>query len=327
MPEPDQPIPEPDQPIPEPDQPIPERGLIAEWLQKMHADEETIALLVEARDVLDASSELRDRVQAAVASVTESVGVMDAAWPTPTGLNAHPDRFVRMADAVAVLCCVPPLLEFHDAHGVPRSQTWSLLADLPRHFKLYRAIHGVDGFEHLHWLANHLRGLLYDMGRLQVQREQPTGFPFDEEAMSSTGFRGLQRGEAVLSVHIPGTGPMDATACDASLSRARREVPRWFPGERYPAFVCFSWLLDPQLAAYLPPDSNILRFQRRFELFGEPFPELDSTKTYIFRVPGDTALDALPQRTTLERAYVRHVRDGGEWYIRAGWFPADAVAR
>jgi GNAT-like C-terminal domain/N-acyltransferase N-terminal domain len=321
---PDQPIPQPDQRIPDPLQRIPEPGLIAEWLQLMHADEDTIGLLVEARDVLDDSAELRDRVRTAALSVTESTDVLDAAWPTPTGLNTHEDRFVRMADAVAVLCCVPPLLAFHEGHGVPGSQTWSLLRDLPRHIDLYRAVHGVDGFEHLHWLANHMRGLLYDMGRLQVQRERPNGFPFDEEAMRATGFRGLEPGNAILSVHIPATGPMDEAACDASLSRALRDLPRWFPGERYPAFVCFSWLLDQQLAEYLPPDSNVLRFQRRYQVFGTPLPEFGTTRTYIFKVPGDTALDALPQRTSLERAYVRHIRDGGEWYIRAGWFPADA---
>ena len=114
----------PDPPIPEPDHPIPERGLIAEWLRMMHADEETIALLVEARDVLDASPELRDRVQAAAASVTESIDVLDAGWPTPTGLNAHEDRFVRMADAVgrAVLRA--------SAVGVPPCTRSAAIADL-----------------------------------------------------------------------------------------------------------------------------------------------------------------------------------------------------
>jgi GNAT-like C-terminal domain/N-acyltransferase N-terminal domain len=314
-----------DLPMPGSDRPMPGSDQIAEWLRLMKADTDTTALLIEARDVLESSAALRHLVLAAAASITESVGVMNAPWPTPSGLQAHEDRFVRMADALAVLCCVPTLLAFHDAHGVPRPQTWTLLSDLPRHITLYRAIHGVDGFEHLHWLANHMRGLLYDMGRLQVQRELPTGFPYDEEEMEASGFGGLEPGEAVLSVHIPGTGPMHVAACDASLRRALREVPRWFRGERYRAFVCFSWLLDPQLAEYLAPDSNILRFQRRFELIGTPLPEGGSTKTYIFELPGDTELDALPQRTTLERAYVRHIRDGGEWYMRAGWFSADAV--
>jgi hypothetical protein len=327
---PDQSTPEPDVSVPEPHLPepyLPESHLIEEWLRLMHADEEMIGLLVQARDVVARSPELRDRVEAASAFVTASSGVMDAAWPTPTGLNADEDRLVRMADALAVLCCVPPLLAFHESRRVPRSQTWTLLTDLPRHLHLYRAVHGVYGFEHLHWLANHLRGLLYDMGRLQVQRERPTGFPFDEDAMRAAGFRGLESGDAILSLHIPATGPMDEAACDASLSRALGDLSRWFPGEQHPAFVCFSWLLDPQLAEYLPADSNILRFQRRFEVFGEPFPELGTTRTYIFKVPGDTNIDALPQRTTLERAYVRHIHDGGEWYIRAGWFPAEQVSR
>ena len=31
-------------------------------------------------------------------------------------------------------------------------------------------------------------------------------------------------------------------------------------------FVCHSWLLDPQLGEYLRPDSNIMRFQQRFDV-------------------------------------------------------------
>jgi len=33
--------------------------------------------------------------------------------------------------------------------------------------------------------------------------------------------------------------------------------------------------------------------------------------------PGD--LDALPQRTSLQRALVAHLRSGGHWWTRVGW--------
>ena len=90
--------------------------------------------------------------------------------------------------------------------------------------------------------------------------------------------------------------------------------------------VCNSWLLDDQLARYLPEDSNILGFQRRFRVPDEA-PVSDGDLTILKFVfdrpetplrPGE--LDALPQRTTLERAVVGHLRDGGHWYSRAGWY-------
>jgi hypothetical protein len=31
-------------------------------------------------------------------------------------------------------------------------------------------------------------------------------------------------------------------------------------------------------------------------------------------------LDALPQETTLQRAVVAHLRGGGHWHGRTGWF-------
>jgi hypothetical protein len=38
------------------------------------------------------------------------------------------------------------------------------------------------------------------------------------------------------------------------------------------------------------------------------------------------ALDDLPQRTTLERAIVAHLRAGGHWRARTGWFEFDRPA-
>ncbi len=44
----------------------------------------------------------------------------------------------------------------------------------------------------------------------------------------------------------------------------------------------------------------------------------------LFRVKYDGSpelLDRLPQRTTLQRAIVTRLRQGGHWYNRTGWLP------
>src|SRR6202035_466662 len=76
-----------------------------------------------------------------------------------------------------------------------------------------------------------------------------------------------------IGLHIPEAGPMTPEAVASSLGQARAFFPRHFPDERYTAFTCGSWLLDPQLLEYLPAGSNIARFQRMFEL--EPYQEPD----------------------------------------------------
>ncbi|MGH3660079.1 MAG: acyltransferase domain-containing protein, partial [Micromonosporaceae bacterium] len=80
-------------------------------------------------------------------------------------------------------------------------------------------------------------------------------------------------------------------------------------------FTCSSWLLDPQLAEYLPEHSRIIQFQRRFHLIPvhteAELPAADGdVAEYVFgRTHHD--LDAYLQVTTLHRAYVAHLRSGG----------------
>jgi len=67
----------------------------------------------------------------------------------------------------------------------------------------------------------------------------------------------------------------------------------------------------------LPADSNIVRFQRRFE----PVPgwregDADVLRFVFGRLGGD--LDRLPQDSALQRAIVAHLRAGRHWRTRTG---------
>jgi hypothetical protein len=123
----------------------------------------------------------------------------------------------------------------------------------------------------------------------------------------------------VLSVHIPGfCGPFPPEVCEASFDLAREFFPRHFPEETYRFAVCKSWLLDRQLADYLPETSNIVQFQRRFQLAYAPEPDNHDTLDFVFRAPG-RPLDELPQDTALQRAVVSHIRAGNSWAVSMGW--------
>ncbi|MFT4164335.1 MAG: hypothetical protein QM650_03755, partial [Microlunatus sp.] len=102
------------------------------------------------------------------------------------------------------------------------------------------------------------------------------------------------------------------------------------PDQPASALVCKSWLLDPQLGDYLPPDSNLIRFQHRFRLL--PHVPLDDVSEgdremmrlgLQLRVPADGPLTdddlcRVPTETTLQRAFVSHLRSGGHWHKRTG---------
>ncbi|MEU0560546.1 acyltransferase domain-containing protein [Dactylosporangium sp. NPDC006015] len=199
------------------------------------------------------------------------------------------------------LALVDAVMGYHREHGVAEEVSWATLADLGRNLAVDRRMRG-EGWPVMQaWLSLHWRGGVYELGRLQHQR-----------------------GVGAIDLHVPDSGPLTPAAIDASLAEARAFFPVHFPDEAYTEFACGSWLLDPQLLEYLPEDSNIVRFQRRFEL--EPYEEAEKidpdveVRRFVFRTL-TTPLDQLPQTTALQRAVVEHFKAGGHFQWRKGRFP------
>jgi GNAT-like C-terminal domain/N-acyltransferase N-terminal domain len=214
----------------------------------------------------------------------------------------------------ALLAVLARVREWHKARGIPDDVSWATLADLGRQMRIHRRIHGRAGLEEGDWLSHHFRGALYELGRLQFNRGQT------EKSAARLAAAGapVQRGDWVLDVHIPASGPLTPEACDASFAAARVFFARYFPEEPYRIATCRSWLLDDGLAEYLAPDSNIVRFQRRFRLAaGGPKVDADVCRFVFHRTV--VSLDDVPQETTLERAIVTRLRAGGHWHERTGW--------
>ena len=193
------------------------------------------------------------------------------------------------------LALLEDALAYHARHGVPESISWTTLADLGRNLAIDRRMIG-DGWPvMLQWLTLHVRGGLYELGRLQFHRQPGRD----------------------LSLHVPRSGPLTPQACDTSFRLAREFFPRHFPREPYHAVTCESWLLDPQLVSYLPPESNLVRFQRRFELLPGGEDAGEDILRFVFGTL-TTPVDRLPTRTVLQRAMAAHLRAGGRWQRRTG---------
>jgi hypothetical protein len=242
------------------------------------------------------TDELRWLLDRSVALVRGDLGGHDWLVPGPE-LPRERGPAWRHLYVYAYLALVEVVRGFHRDHGIADEVSWATLADVGRNLAVDRRMRGEGWPVMQSWLTLHARGGLYELGRLQHQRGDTIG------------------------LHIPDAGPLTTDAVDASLAEAREFFPRHFPDERYTQFTCGSWLLDPQLLEYLPEDSNIVRFQRRFEL--EPYEEPegidgdDEVLRFVFRTL-TTPLDQLPRRTVLQRAVVEHLRSGRHWYWRRG---------
>ncbi|GAA1970936.1 acyltransferase domain-containing protein [Nocardioides panacihumi] len=300
---------------------VPTADDIARYLDLMAATPEVFAALLAARDDFDAApDDLRAAIRAIASAVRAGLGVIGA--EAPVGVPQEPDaRPAQLyGDVLALLACIPSLVEYHAARGVPEHVTWDTLADLPRYVTRHEELRGRPGFDELRWLSNHLRGLLYAVGRLQFERVRSILLP-DAQVGVTEVVGELADDEILLNVHIPATGSLDSDECEAAYAAALEQFALWHPEERPKAFVCLSWLMDPQLREYLPVHSNIIRFQDRYRIVGTGMAASWSMQEFVFRVSGQVDPETLPQRTTLERAFTQHLRSGREWNVRTGCFP------
>lgn len=121
----------------------------------------------------------------------------------------------------------------------------------------------------------------------------------------------LRSGTPALSVHITATGPLRPEDCVESYARAAAFFPKHFPEKTCHAYMCFSWLLDPSLADYLDPASNIVGFQRQFQRL--PLRDTNDGQFKGLYPEAWTSPDTCAPRTSLQHALLRHLRAGHRW--------------
>ena len=228
-------------------------------------------------------------------------------WPSLRGTD---DPATELVHIWAFLATLDAVRAFHDERGIPEDVSWATLGDLGQNLHENHLFHDDEvGLDVPWWITLHFRGAIYQLGRLQFERRVLRG-----------NIPGTTADDTALGVHIPEIGPMTPQACDASIAWAHEFFPKHFAEEDPRVATCSSWLLDPQLADYLPADSNIVRFQRRFTLRPDKtVADNGSICRFVFHDPNPD-LDAVPQETTLQRAIVQHIKDGGTWQSANGYF-------
>lgn len=127
----------------------------------------------------------------------------------------------------------------------------------------------------------------------------------------------LTKGDAVISVHIPSGGPMTDEISTKDLTRGGQIIEKCI-GE-VKAFICESWLLDPQIRVLLGKETNLTRFGARYER--APIKSGGgAVYQYVFLCKRDTPIDALPEKTSFARAVKAHMQRGGAIYGSFGVF-------
>ncbi len=175
-----------------------------------------------------------------------------------------------------------------------------------------RDVYGVDGirFTLMIWCSIFMRGDILSCGRLQC--EMMTAVPAKLKPH-------LQPQDVCAYLHIPGGSKLTEEAVEASLQQATVDVQRYFPetkGRRL-VFCTQTWLLSPELVPLLSQESNIMKFQRKFQIV-DTIPGNGPFLDFLFRAPGETHYERLPEDTFLRKQVKKGLLEGQNFQMGVG---------
>ncbi|MBR5507238.1 MAG: DUF5596 domain-containing protein [Clostridia bacterium] len=189
----------------------------------------------------------------------------------------------------------------YEKRGIGEDILIDTLKDIPRWTDTYTNMKGSLFLGELGWLRNHLTLRLFKLGRLQFCLEDaPENYPDT----------GVVKGEKIVGIHIPSTGPLNIDECRKSIEYAREFMSNFFPEYQYKIFNCHSWLLDETLEKFMKKESNILKFQTLFNIVSSS--PSDAILKYIFT--WDTTRENLTERqakSSFANAVREHILSGG----------------
>lgn len=211
---------------------------------------------------------------------------------------------------LSVLYLCKGLAAEYERQGIPEKILLDTLGDIVRWTETWSALKGELYLGELKWLQFHMKGRLFQLGRLQfcmgcAHQDIPDA--------------GVKKGDPVLEIHIPDTGTLDPEECKHSVAMAREFFPRYFPDFAWKVFTCHSWLLDDTLEELLLENSHILWFQRQFTAVSRE--QSDAILGYVF--PWRTTRSQVRHyaaSTSLARGVKQRVRENGAFYEVLGYF-------
>lgn len=168
----------------------------------------------------------------------------------------------------------------------------------------YKDIHGLR-FRHMVWLSTFMKCNIIEIGRLQYNYQPNANLPF------------LSKNSYPIQLHIPGGKPLNIEDVKQSFKDAKKYIYLYFnlsPNKKL-EYYCESWLFSPELKHFLNESSNILSFQKLFDIV-EYQEDLKDFMLFVFNkhdIPKDFA--SLEADTSLQRNMKNYLLEGNKLHI------------
>lgn len=193
-------------------------------------------------------------------------------------------------NALALIHAIPLLQRLYEAKNVSLELMWDTMIDLKCKFVEEHDMSGIWGTGAMSWYMRVFTLRIIKLGRLEFE---PIGYKWE------TPYRGIQKGDPVMNMHIPSTGPMLIEDVLDAFKRAYK----FFGYTELMPVAAGSWLLYPPICEQvMKPGSNLRNFYELFDVV-EAYEDPDNKNFWrIFNMdwaPG--VLDKVPLDTSLRR--------------------------
>ncbi len=206
------------------------------------------------------------------------------------------------AELLIFICLSKHLKELYRQQGIDLKIFHNTMLDLKYKLEECKIVKGVIGSFVAFWFDRFFKLERFALGRLQFEVDE---FGRHYEKNGHT----LTPETKVINVHIPRTGThLTDESCNEALTMAS-EFFEDIAGQNAP-FVCHSWMLYPANKQILPDSTNVYRFMSRFDIIvSTDCPDHED----LWRIfdTDEKDPDRLPADTTMRRAYIDHLKQGG----------------
>lgn len=192
----------------------------------------------------------------------------------------------------------------YQQRGIPAEAFRANMMDLKWKLMECRKVYGVNGIFVGWWYDRFFAMTRFALGRLQFELE-----PFHGEEYRN-GSLVIKKGDPVINMHIPSSGPLNLNEVEESLKMAAEFFRDVFP-EGPVVFVMESWLLDSDLTERLP-EGNIRTFIRRFVHLKNEKQEIFQDGWRVFGASWREEPVRLPRETKLQRVIADYLMEGGK---------------
>lgn len=188
----------------------------------------------------------------------------------------------KMKELTVFLLAALRSYETYQAKGISDKIFVDTMKCFTRYTQECKVKDGYYEFDRGFWAYRQASMLLFRLGQLEFE------------------MRFGDQGERIMGVHIPSDAKLTPECVQESIDMALEFFPKHYPDYADVEYSCYSWLMAPGLREILDESSNIVQFQNHFHVHTEDREPM-SVLEWVFKVPENTEIAALPENTSLQR--------------------------